>query len=219
MEHTRIIRVTGKGQLKLRPDTTRITVSLTGVCPEYADALEHAAADAETVKDVLQPFGFLREDLRTLHFSVDPEYEGYDDHGVYKNRFAGYRFRHGLKVEFPSDNARLGRILYALAHSSVQPELQIDYTVRDTEAAKNLLLEKAVADAKAKAELLAKASGVKLLSVLSIHYALESVDFIARPMARSMLCKAESADASYAFDVEPDDIEVNDTVTVVWQIA
>ena len=44
MEEARIIRVTGKGQLKLRPDTTRITMTLSGVYKEYADALEHSAS-------------------------------------------------------------------------------------------------------------------------------------------------------------------------------
>lgn len=218
MEEARIIRVTGKGQLKLRPDTTRITMTLSGVYKEYADALEHSASDTETLKDALAPFGFARTDLKTQQFHVDAEYEGYDDHGVYKNRFVGYRYRHVLKVEFASDNALLGKVLYALAHAAAEPELQIGYTLKDPEAAKTLLLEKAVADAKTKAEALSKAAGVTLKTIRSIDYSWGSMEFAVRPMPR-MLCKAEACSDSIDLDIEPDDIEASDTVTVVWEIA
>ena len=219
MEEMRTIRVTGKGQLKIRPDTTRIVMTLSGVYKEYADAVGHSAEDSESLKDALLPFGFAHDDLKTLQFRVDTEYEGYDDHGVYKNRLVGYRYRHVMKVEFVSDNARLGKVLYALAHAAAEPELSIEYTVKDAEAAKNAILERAVADAKEKAAVLAKAADVTLQELQSVDYSWGSVELVARPMARNMLCKAESADASYHFDIEPDDIEASDTVTLVFRIA
>ena len=49
-----------------------------------------------------------------------------------------------MKVEFASDNARLGKTLYALANSPLNPEFRISCTVKDPEAAKNELLGKAV---------------------------------------------------------------------------
>ena len=90
------------------------------------------------------------------------EYERYRERDEWKQRFIGYKYEHVLKIEFDSDNKRLGKILYALARASVQPELRISYTVKDPEASKNLLLGKAVEDAVAKAGVLAKASGVSL---------------------------------------------------------
>ena len=54
----------------------------------------------------------------------------------------------GMKVEFESDNNRLGKILYALTNCPVKPEFRISYTVKDPETAKNELLGKAVSDAK-----------------------------------------------------------------------
>lgn len=85
--------------------------------------------------------------MKTLSFHVDTEYESYrDKNNDYKRRFVGYRFNHALKVEFESDNDRLGKILYALANGKVRPEFRISYTVKDPEAAKNLLLGKAVTD-------------------------------------------------------------------------
>ena len=215
----RTIRVTGRGQLKLRPDTTRITVQLDGLHEDYAETLRRSSDDTDVLKTVLSGFGFERSDLKTLSFGVDPEYEGYQDtDGTYKQRFRGYRFRHALKVEFPSDNERLGKILYALACCPVCPELRLSYTVSDPEAAKNTLLEKAVADAREKAVLLARAAGVVLGELRSIDYSRLEIEFDSRPM-RSAVMNAKAADSSFSMDLEPDDIQVNDTVTAVWEIV
>ena len=217
----RTIRVTGKGQIKVKPDMTRITMTLTGLCEEYGDALRQSSEDTEALKDVLSGFGFERSDLKTLSFNVDTEYESYrDKNNDYKQRFVGYRFNHILKVEFESDNDRLGKILYALAHCSVRPEFRISYTVKDPEATKNLLLGKAVTDAKEKAAVLTQAAGVALKDIQSIDYSWGEINFEYSPMRGDMLmecCEAPMA-KSYDLDIEPDDIDVSDTVTVVWEI-
>ena len=174
-------------------------------------------------KDILSGFGFERTDLKTLNFSVDCEYESYKERdGSYKQRFYGYRFRHTLKVEFPSDNDRLGKVLYALANGKVRPKFRISYTVSDPEAAKNTLLGKAVADAKEKASVLTQAAGVTLKDIQNIDYSWGEIDFEYRPMDGEVMmgcCTASMAAKSYDLDIEPDDIRVSDTVTVVWEIG
>lgn len=218
----RTIRVTGKGQLRVRPDTTRITVTLNGLSRDYGETLRRSAEETEALKEVLSGFGFERADLKTLSFSVDTEYESYrDENNDYKQRFAGYRFTHIMKVEFASDNERLGRILYALANCGVRAEFRISYTVRDPEAAKNLLLGNAVADAKDKAVVLSQAGGVSLREIQSIDYSWGEIDLEYRPMngaVQAERCLSVSK-AAFDMDIEPDDIEVSDTVTVVWEIA
>ena len=218
----RTIRVTGKGQIKVRPDMTRITMSLEGLYKDYNETLRLSSQDTETLKDILSGFGFERSDLKTLNFSVDTEYESYKDRdGSYKQRFTGYRYRHMLKVEFDSDNERLGKILYALANGKVRPDFRISYTVRDPEATKNTLLGKAVKDAREKASVLTEAAGIGLKDIQSIDYSWGEIDFEYRPMDGGILaerCMAEPT-AAYSLDIEPDDIEVSDTVTVVWEIG
>ena len=218
----RTIRVTGKGQIKVRPDMTRITMSLEGLYEDYSETLRLSSQDTETLKDILSGFGFERSDLKTLNFSVDTEYESYKDRdGTYKQRFSGYRYRHMLKVEFDSDNERLGKILYALANGKVRPEFRISYTVKDPEATKNMLLGKAVKDAREKASFLSEAAGIGLKDIQSIDYSWGEIDFEYRPMNGGILaerCMAEPT-AAYSMDIEPDDIEVSDTVTVLWEIG
>ncbi|MBR0040261.1 MAG: SIMPL domain-containing protein [Oscillospiraceae bacterium] len=218
----RTIRVTGKGQIKVKPDMTRITMTLTGLSEEYGESLRRSSEDTEALKDLLSGFGFERSDLKTLSFSVDTEYESYrDENNDYRQRFVGYRFNHLLKVEFASDNDRLGKILYALANCRVRPEFRISYTVSDPEAAKNMLLGKAVTDAKEKAAVLTQAGGVTLKDIQSIDYSWGEIDFECRPMRANMTvdCYEAPVAKSYDLDIEPDDIEVSDTVTIVWEIV
>ncbi len=216
------IRVTGKGQIKVKPDMTRITITLEGIYPDYAETLRHSSEDTDSLKKLLAEFGFNRSDLKTLNFNIDTEYESYKEKGVYKQRFIGYHFRHLLKVEFDSDNERLGKILYALANCVLNPEFRISYTVKDPEAAKNELLGKAVNDAKEKAAVITAAAGVALKDIQNIDYSWGEIEFEVSPMNRLMKPSAAASDMyedeCYDMDIEPDDIEVSDTVTVVWEI-
>ena len=224
MEDKRLIKVTGKGNLKVKPDVTRITITLEGCYKVYEESLRRSSEDTESLKDVLEGLGFKREDVKTLSFNVNTKRESYQTKtGNWKERFVGYEFRHVMKVEFDSDNARLGKVLYALANAEkITPEFWLSYTVKDKEASKNELLGKAVEDAKAKAVVLSKAAGVKLKQIQSIDYSWGEINFECSPISEHfrnqpmMMCKESG---SYDMNIEPDDIEVSDTVTVMWEIG
>lgn len=217
------IRVTGKGLIKVHPDMTRILITLEGQYPDYEKTLKRSSKDTEELKDLLVPFGFERSDLKTLSFGVETEYESYKEKGTYKQRFIGYRYTHRMKVEYESDNQRLGKILYALAVCPLDPEFRLAYTVKDPEAVKNELLGKAVRDAVAKAGVLSSAAGVKLGDIQSMDYSWGEIDFEFRPMQDLSVGCLDACDAlkenSLDLDIEPDDIEVQDTVTVIWEIV
>ena len=115
----RTIRVTGKGEIYVHPDTTELTITLEGMFQGYAETLLKSAERTEALKERLVPLGFSRTDLKTLRFSIDTEYEEYREHGAYKQRFLGYKFTHKMKLPFDSDNSRLGIILDALAGSGL----------------------------------------------------------------------------------------------------
>ena len=201
---------------------TRITMTLEGLYQEYSDTLRRSSEDTEQLRDALKPFGFQPSDLKTLRFDIDTEYESYRENDTWKQRFIGYKFEHVVKVEFESDNDRLGKLLYALAHCLLQPEFRISYFVKDPEASKNELLGKAMTDAKEKASVLTTAAGVALKDIQSIDYSWGEINFEVHPMERTMTmtdCLCENAPiTSYEMNMEPDDIEVSDTVTVIWEI-
>ena len=211
------ICVTGRGLIRLKPDTMRVTITLEGVESDHAKTLARSSSETERIRAALADAGFLREDLKTVQFRVEPEYEGYQEQGVYRQRFVGFRSRHELKIEFPFDNDRLGGVFSAIAEAKLSPELSVAYTVRDREAAKNALLGLAVADARAKAEALTAASGVKLLGVRHIRYAMNENEFAVHPIACGGVMRKMSAD-SFSPEIVPEEIEAEDTVTIVWEI-
>ena len=219
----RIIRVTGKGQISVKPDMIRLLLTLEDIRETYEDTLEQSAKQVEILKDCFEQLGFQRTDLKTLNFHVDTEYESYQDEDkAWKQRFKGYKFIHSMKIEFDADNKRLGQVLYALAHAAVRPEFRINYTIKDPEAAKNQLLGKAISDSKEKARVLTEAAGVKLGDIVTIDYSWDEIAFVAEPMRKNMLTMGVSSarnSDSYQIDIEPDNINVSDTVTVVWQIG
>ena len=221
MENAGTIRVTGRGRLKVHPDRTRITLTLEGVLEQYEEAMAESAKAAEEIRGLLCGLGFEKTDLKTTDWSVDTEYRSYKYGGEYRQKLVGYRYEHDMKVEFDSDNVRLGKILYALAHSPRHPEFRISYTVKDPESVKNRLLGKAVEDAREKGQILAGAAGVTLGKIRQIDYSWGEMRFETSPMDKMVMadCCVEGPDKSYALDIEPDDIDTSDTVTVIWEIG
>ena len=216
------IRITGRGRIRVTPDKTRILIALNDVCEEYAKALEKAAEERQALQAVVKKFGFADGDLKTLNFNVDPEYEGYEENGIYKQRFKGYRYYHQLKLEFPSDNERLGKVLFALAKSGLKPEFHIGFFASDPESVRNALLAGAMTDAKEKALALTAAAGVTLGEIQSIDYAKADLNVSVNTMRMPMMAKGMAVEEccdSFDMDIQPDDIELTDTVTVLWEIA
>ncbi len=212
----RTIRVTGRGNIKVRPDMTRLTIALGGVFPDYAEAISRSTAQTEAFRELLVELGFKSTDLKTLAFYIDAEYENYsDEHERYKRQFVGYRYSHELKIEFLSDNELLGKTLFKLGQSKFAPEFRISFTVSDPEAAKNELLGKAVQDAVEKAEVLAKAAGLSLGAIQTVDYSWGEINLEVSPIEKSMMCPDA---APSEMDIEPNDLEMADTVTVVWEI-
>lgn len=115
----------------------------------------------------------------------------------------------------------LGKVMYELAQCSVDAEFSFRHTVEDEEAVKNELLGKAVEDSRVKAKVLARAAGVKLGEIKLIDYSWGRLEVYSDMMSVGALCcdMAVKENASYDIDIEADDIYIEDTVTVVWELA
>lgn len=214
----RTIRVTGKGKISVSPDTIRLNINAEGVYKEYAEAVSKASEETSLIREAVSKAGLDPKDLKTAHFGVDAEYESYHDrNNNWRRKFVGYKYQHRLNIKFPNDNEVLGSVLYQLSKCPVKVEFSIEHTVKDTEAVKNELLGKAVEDSKAKADVLSKAAGVKLDDIISIDYSWGELEIYSRPMEYGSAIMADGLRAC-EIDIEADDIDVQDTVTVVWRI-
>ena len=216
---SRFIRVTGKGTIRVKPDTTRLLITIEGVEKEYDKALRRTADETQRLQEILQKLGFEREGLKTLNLDISPKYDSVynEKKRKYDETFIGYVYNHELKLEFPLDNSVLGKVLSELATSPIKPTFSILYTVRDQEQVKNSLLAKAVTDATEKAKVLAKAAGVTLKDIQTIDYSWGEVKF-ETSIVEGSATLAKEPDSLESIDITPDDIDQSDTVTVVWEI-
>lgn len=215
----RTITVKGIGRATAKPDTVVLSMSLESRAMEYDKAMEIAAESITGISDALEGTGFEKDAVKTTNFNVRTEYSSVKDrNGNYRQEFRGYLVSHSLKVEFDLDVKRLSLALSAIAASHVHPQLSISFVIKDSTAINEEMLRSASENARKKAEVLCEASGATLGSLLSIaynwgelnicsstRYSLEEDCMAAPMMARSI-------------DIEPDDIDVSDTVTFVWEI-
>ena len=216
----RTIRVTGKGKLAVKPDLIELTLSIKDIKKEYDELLKRSSSATNEVKELLEKIGFERKNIKTKSFDINIEYDSYrDKNDKWIEEFKGYSFIHKMKIEFEANNKMLGRVLYTLSKSTSYPSFSISYTVSNPEKYKNKLLEKAINNSKEKATVLANASGVKLGKILSIDYSWSELRISSSPFEKKKWFFEEDNDESdYVIDVEIDDIDVTDTVTVIWSI-
>lgn len=216
----RTIRVTGKGSVSVKPEITCLKITFEGVYKDYEETVKQSAEKTKLLREAIEKSGLPGEDLKTKDFSIDSEYERYRDHNDdYRRRFIGYKFYHRTEIQFPNDNKLLGRILYELSVCSVKVEFSIDYTVKDKDAVKREVLKRAVENSRLKAEIMTTAAGVKLGEVQSIDYSWGEINIRTSPIEMlQMSSKSILPEPSYDIDIEPDDIDVADTVTIIWEI-
>lgn len=214
------ITVTGKGKISLPPDTVQIKISLEIVRDTYEGTMDGSTDAVSMLRDTLGVEGFEKEDIKTTRFNVDLEFESYKERDNWKKRFIGYRCNHDLKIEFPSDSKRLAKILSLIARCPINPEFSIQYKIKDMEEAKNQLLAKAVDDSKRKAEILTKAAGVTLGKVTNINYSWGEINIYSEPVRydKTILCEEAACSYEDSLVIHPEDLDVSDTVTVVWEI-
>jgi len=221
----RTLKVTGQGRTAVKPDRVRLVIHLEGTRENYDETLQLSAEKTEQLRDCFGKLGFDRAELKTTAFHVNTKYERCQEKDKsWKQRFAGYEFRHSLKLEFDADSGLTGRVLYAAAHSQAAPRFHIQYTVKDVEAVKNSLIGQAVKDSKVKAEILAQAAGVRLGDILSVDYSWGEVEIVSGPVnqmdeACRGIALTAASEGTYDMGMEPEEIEVSDHVTVIWAIG
>ena len=215
----RIIKVTGNGRISVKPDLTRVEMILSDSRPTYDAVVKLSTAMTELLRISLSKIGFDKKDIRTEFFDISPYYEDYmDDKDEHKQRFLGHKYTHGMRLEFPNDSKLLGQCIKAIASCPAKPEFKVSYTIKDTESLKNLIIGKAVADARKKAEVLSQAAGISLGSIQTMEYNWDDIQVISNTDIALSDELYDNESSNFKLNIEPEDVEATDTVTVIWSI-
>ena len=217
----RTLTVKGTGSVKIPPDMTVVSMTLRSLDKDYEKSMNKSAEQLSALKKALTTVGFKDEDLKTSNYNVCTEHESVrDEYGNYKSVFAGYACIQSLVLEFDFDTVRLGKVISAISSSVADPEMNISFTVRDKNAVSEALLRSATENARAKAEVLADASGVKLHALLSIDYNWGNINVVSNTgFMMEKRCMGMNDCCEEAMVFTPEDISVTDNVTFVWEIA
>ena len=210
--NNRELVVKGIGKTSASPDLIVLSLNLAVSERDYESTMQRSSEMLDMLRASIVSAGHDGKELKTTSFNINTKYENYRENG-HKRRFAGYACYHGLKLEFDLDMQTLGVTLGAIAGCEAKPNFSIRFSIKDPNAVSEQLLESAVKNAKWKATVLAKSAGVTLGSIQRIDYSWSDLHLYSQ--TDYSLCEAA---APMAMEIEPEDIDVSDTATVVWAI-
>lgn len=203
-----VVRASGEATATAKPDEAKISI---GVVTQAANAEDAASRNATQVNQVLtqvkQVLG-ANGDVRTINYSVSPEYKYPKDGG--KPTIIGYSANNMVQATI-NDIALVGKVIDAATQSGSNSINGIQFTLKDDQSVRRQAIREATAKAKATAEDIAAALGVKVTGVVSAETGGGGGP---RPiMADAYVMKAARAEAAPT-PIETGTIEVHATVTV-----
>lgn len=216
---TKTITVKGVGSVSAAPDYVTISMELESKDMDYETAMNVAAENISHLNRALATVGFEKEAVKTTNFNVRTDYEYQKKDGVNQRVFIGYVIEHSLKVEFDFDSKRLTNALSAVGSCIAHPQLSIAFTVKDATAIQEEMLRSAAANAKRKAEVLCDASGKVLGDLISIDYNWGEQNVRSRTRYEMADECLGAAMVKNQVEIAPQNIDLRDTATFVWEIC
>jgi uncharacterized protein len=160
-----MISVTGTGTVEAVPDIATLSIGVTTQGPTAAGALSANSEALTAVMARLTAVGIAARDMQTSNLSLNPNWTGYDSATPV---ISGYIAANYLTVQV-RDLAGLGTVLDSVVTDGANTVNGLTFGLADPEPKLNDARKEAVADARARAELLAAAAGVKLGRILAIN--------------------------------------------------
>ena len=160
------IRVTGDAKVTARPDRVQIDI---GVSTRAAQSQEAAAQNARQVDAMLAAVRKATgpaADLKTISYSLNPTYQ-YHPNGE-EPTITGYSALNVVQVTL-DDLTKIGTVIDSATQAGANHVQGIQFTLRDQDAVRTAALRQAATRARAEADVLAAALGLKVVRVLSVE--------------------------------------------------
>jgi uncharacterized protein YggE len=151
-------------------------------------------------------------EIKTISYSVAPNYTYPRDGG--QPKISGYTANNVVQVK-TRDLDKVGAVIDAATQAGANNVTGLRFTLENPEPVRTQALKEAATNARAKAEAIASALGVRIARVLSA----EEMGPVATPMHFAEAMRAASDASGAPTPVEPGTIEVRANVTVTLEIA
>lgn len=207
-ELARTITVTGQGSMEVEPDIAYIQMGIQ-TRAETAQAAQSANAEAfQKLEQVLyETYKLDQQDVQTTAFHVNPEYHYSDKQGP---KVVGYVVTHTIQVAY-RDLDTIGPLLDAASQAGANQMNGIRFGTEKSEQYEMDVLAKAMANARAKAEVIAKTENRKIQEVLHVSQGQASMpDNGVFPVRKMELVSEQAASTS----ISTGQLTITTTVTV-----
>ena len=201
--------INASGEVTRVPDVAIISAGVQTLQPTATAAIEENAARMERVRAALKRAGIEDRDIQTSSINLNPEYR-YDQNQP--PRLTGYRATTTVNVKF-RDLKRTGAILDALVAEGSNTINGPNLTIDKPELALDEARTKAIANGRARAELYARALGMRVVRLLSVS---ESGGYaVPPPMPMVMMAeRSQSADTK----IDPGTQQLQVSVAMSFQL-
>lgn len=211
------IRVIGRASQEVAPDFASVEIGVESRGATPAAALDAASQAAKGIVATAKEMGVAEADIGTSAVTLQPRIKNVRlPDGTMGEREDGYTASNRVRVRL-AEMGRLGELMRRTLGTGANRIQGISFGLRDPAAADAAVQVAAVKDAKAQAERIAEATGVKLGSVISIDSPPRTES--PRPMPYGLAMKAAAPRGRTAVPVEAGSIETSAEVDAVFAIG
>jgi uncharacterized protein YggE len=157
--------VVGEGRVTVAPDVAQVRSGVTTVAKTVKESVETNSRTMAAVITSLTESGVGQKDIQTSQFSIQPVYGTPDQHSEAK--LTGYRVSNQVTARLRHID-KLGDVLERLTAAGATEIGSVEFLVSDPSKALDEARQEAIADARRKAEVYARAAGIALGHVVSI---------------------------------------------------
>ena len=158
------IRVTGDARVTAKPDRVQIDIGVTTRAAQSQDAASQNARQVDAVLAAVRKATGPAAVLKTISYSLNPTYQ-YHPNGE-EPTITGYSAVNVVQVTL-DDLGKIGTVIDSATLAGANHLQGIQFTLRDQDAVRAEALRQAATRARAEAEVLAAALGLKVVRVLS----------------------------------------------------
>ncbi|MEN3210779.1 SIMPL domain-containing protein [Methylorubrum populi] len=211
------IRVIGRASQEVAPDFASVEIGVESRGATPAAALDAASQAAKGIVATAKELGVAEADIGTSAVTLQPRIKTVRlPDGTMGEREDGYTASNRVRVRL-AEMGRLGELMRRTLDSGANRIQGISFGLRDPAAADAAVQVAAVKDAKAQAERIAEATGVKLGSVIAIDSPPRAES--PGPMPYGLAMKAAAPRGRTAVPVEAGSIETSAEVDAVFAIS
>lgn len=203
------LTLTAEGAVVRAPDLVELAGGVMTSAPTAAAAMAGNAKAMSAVMAAVRKAGVAERDMQTRGLSLQPQYN-------YENNrqpvLIGYQATNTLALRL-RDVAGAGQLVDTLVKAGANQIEGPDFRLDKPEAALDEARAAAVATARARAEIYARAAGMKLKRIVAISEGIELPAPIGRPMMKMAM-----ADAAPATEMAPGEVGLKVNVTVRFEL-